>query len=117
MRISDWSSDVCSSDLAEVEHIITDSGSTLVVTAPEFEPLMALVTAALPHIRHWYTTGPGNETFVSIQSLIDSVDPLAVAADAPIGSDMPYSSGRSDEQTSELQPPMSISYAFFCLKK
>lgn len=78
---------------AEVEHIITDSGSTLVVTAPEYEPLMALVKAALPHIRHWYTTGPGNEHFASIQSLIDSADPLDVAADAPIGSDMLYSSG------------------------
>src|SRR3546814_6066445 len=87
MRISDWSSDVCSSDL--VPFIIryrarsTSSlslGSTMIVA-----PSGAILSMLSPSIN---------------------------SANTPFGNE-----GRSEEHTSELQSLMRISYAVFCLKK
>src|SRR3546814_9970118 len=93
MRISDWSSDVCSSDLgnasvAEIEADRLDmslSGSGKVVLAGK--AAQARVTVL----------GAGN---VDAHGL--------TVADADV---------RSEEHTSELQSLMRISYAVFCLKK
>src|SRR3546814_3228584 len=88
MRISDWSSDVCSSDLCRAAG---DDGRL----AKGRHPRPAACAAGRALCRHL-----GHEA--------DDVDGPLGAAD---GRD------RSEEHTSELQSLMRISYAVFCLKK
>src|SRR3546814_4414206 len=103
MRISDWSSDVCSSDLG--------------MAAASF-PLGAICGAADGLTGAW-TAGP-IATFALLLSLLI----MALAAydahqqaqqkEARIRREQEE---RSEEHTSELQSLMRISYAVFCLKK
>src|SRR3546814_8972774 len=95
MRISDWSSDVCSSDLQA------------------FAPPRASARA------------PGGVMgFVSLADAVDQADPPQ-GADVPRTAGLPSPDAvaaararkRSEEHTSELQSLMRISYAVFCLKK
>src|SRR3546814_9303947 len=100
MRISDWSSDVCSSDLAE-------GGDGLCRRR----------------------AGDGTEPQGSEQSRRDERDALHPAVQsrdgnvsasicgAPPDRAGEISAWRSEEHTSELQSLMRISYAVFCLKK
>src|SRR3546814_5801864 len=85
MRISDWSSDVCSSDL------VAGGGDRL--------PIRVHTPLVFEH------------------DLIHSVA-LNCAGDSDGGgrSCTGDAKGRSEEHTSELQSPMSMSYAVFCLK-
>src|SRR3546814_7610105 len=92
MRISDWSSDVCSSDLCGCSRWC-EAGSL-------HKPLLFRGTARLGRFR------PGRSGVV-LASL------RTVARHHP----NPSSSNRSEEHTSELQSLMRISYAVFCLKK
>src|SRR3546814_4889042 len=112
MRISDWSSDVCSSDLSDLELLmwrvlaemnrrppglpfslekrratrcVTRQKSSCYVESRERDGSAARVK---PHEN-------GFDTFDSV----------------------PRSGSRSEEHTSELQSLMRISYAVFCLKK
>src|SRR3546814_8409857 len=94
MRISDWSSDVCSSDLR----------STVPVTAEQFASLFPL-----------------RQTRRRAATARSAVAP---EASGPITSSercrsrvIPKTRKRSEEHTSELQSLMHISYAVFCLKK
>src|SRR3546814_1376529 len=119
MRISDWSSDVCSSDLLGWNDIA----------------LNAQVSAQSFYARHGFV--PVGERFIEAgiehqamrrridrPQAIESSD-AAVAATAAIirqarRSLHVYSrelDPRSEEHTSELQSLMRISYAVFCLKK
>src|SRR3546814_2697185 len=108
MRISDWSSDVCSSDLLTL--------------------LMAVIFRALLRQRPFITWG------VSILVVLAAAGMFAVI-DAWVFSTQNRTSDtagvqlflgafylnltllRSEEHTSELQSLMRISYAVFCLKK
>src|SRR3546814_8845511 len=93
MRISDWSSDVCSSDLASrsapVESLRLDSGD--------------------------------GKQFISCSSTYDKGRGGRIAIIRPAGSGAGAKGEqfelRSEEHTSELQSLMRISYAVFCLKK
>src|SRR3546814_6615826 len=104
MRISDWSSDVCSSDLA------------------------------LAYSKHVYDIVSGVQGDLSKlteeqiaqgqQHVSDAID--QIAKNAPTGSEgavailkssLATANSRSEEHTSELQSLMRISYAVFCLKK
>src|SRR3546814_9952948 len=93
MRISDWSSDVCSSDL--VCGPVATCGSTSSVAAA----LVDLVAFDVP-----LAAALGGSGFVAAA--------LSVA-----GADFSGAWVRSEEHTSELQSLMRISYAVFCLKK
>src|SRR3546814_7268245 len=104
MRISDWSSDVCSSDLGEqVSHppwsrgggSAAADGGELVGAGP------GVAVGGLHLLR------PSRE---QADELIEVV--ADVAQDRLAGR-----VGRSEEHTSELQSLMRISYAVFCLKK
>src|SRR3546814_5811302 len=107
MRISDWSSDVCSSDLGQES---------------------ANDTEILAGLRE------GEKIVASGQFLIDSEASLSGVDARPIGGRAPTAAAkpvngpalyetvgrieqRSEEHTSELQSLMRISYAVFCLKK
>src|SRR3546814_7507579 len=98
MRISDWSSDVCSSDLPDV--LVGD-----VAVGADHEGFRDAVDApvdadaAVP-----IGTGPR----VGISQLVQPAG--GILRPVPVVE-------RSEEHTSELQSLMRISYAVFCLKK
>src|SRR3546814_4353189 len=143
MRISDWSSDVCSSDL------ILDRRRRIVSFAPDaifafvrwasndfgtiisrIDIVRAIRTGephqTLPFVR------PGGEILLRadgwpkverVLQAIDAVEALDVAP-ADVAPDhwrhvhnRLTAGHRSEEHTSELQSLMRISYAVFCLKK
>src|SRR3546814_8611816 len=107
MRISDWSSDVCSSDLGRTARPRrADRDRCVVAPAGEddgaFEAADPARQGLLDHLR---SPGAGAEAAagaVRAQRLRDG-----------LGQRLP----RSEEHTSELQSLMRISYAVFCLKK
>src|SRR3546814_4862519 len=112
MRISDWSSDVCSSDLGPSSRIrITverslraqASGSSATCCIA-FQPSPAATRQDMP---------------CGVVTMIDQVLPLPVVSTStrPPLCVTPRAIGRSEEHTSELQSLMRISYAVFCLKK
>src|SRR3546814_7905819 len=105
MRISDWSSDVCSSDLASTSRCwLCDvpaarkaiSASVLRSVSPATSP-EASESEKPPNSRNL------GEALMEICSC-----PLPPAASV---------AARSEEHTSELQSLVRISYAVFCLKK
>src|SRR3546814_3305372 len=101
MRISDWSSDVCSSDL--FRHCL---GSVAQNLGQQAEFLFARAVLA-PHQRH------ASIGMLRFQRAGDDVG--IVQYSVP---DCHFRQhGRSEEHTSELQSLMRISYAVFCLKK
>src|SRR3546814_6807255 len=129
MRISDWSSDVCSSDLLGPAGTFTEQAARSL--APKLVPSIApaqatgdqapsvalepcsTVTVALDLVRSGEVAGAvvpiENSVEGSVPVTLDELatgDPLVIAAEA-----------RSEEHTSELQSLMRISYAVFCLKK
>src|SRR3546814_5647504 len=115
MRISDWSSDVCSSDLTDygfVGHpfrkdfplignveVRYDAEKKRVVYEPvtSVEPRVLVPRVIRDDAR--YATAVGEDHDLKIDSGIAPAD-----------------AGRSEEHTSELQSLMRSSYAVFCLK-
>src|SRR3546814_7486889 len=128
MRISDWSSDVCSSDLYPEKHVGA-SGRTGEGCAAEAgacrHPLKG--RSGRGHLRAhaaahhpWRRHVPG-DLRLRLAGRLDAdeevrcrrglVDPVLQ------GARLLRSEHRSEAHTSELQSLMSISYAVFCLKK
>src|SRR3546814_8137889 len=120
MRISDWSSDVCSSDL-EIKTLLDKSPPETAVPLPgtpwEVVPVqgrapMAYVSAAAsPNIEALSLYCEGGKPYMAMLLNKPSADNAMT---------MTWNfSGRlkSEEHTSELQSLMRISYAVFCLKK
>src|SRR3546814_10264610 len=93
MRISDWSSDVCSSDL--------DAGATQV-----HHSRLASLRQKLKRRISCRSDASRDRRFRTRR-----------AARAVSGSATRNRQARSEEHTSELQSLMRISYAVFCLKK
>src|SRR3546814_10290573 len=104
MRISDWSSDVCSSDLP-ADQRPTKAASTRRVTLglPLITMQPVLVACFRCHGTCRRTLPPGCGSI-----------PAAGGASAFL---VETRRRRSEEHTSELQSLMRISYAVFCLKK
>src|SRR3546814_3845008 len=122
LRISDWSSDVCSSDL-KMKKLIGDElkedakkyGDDRRCAINARPPAAALVTTEILPAEPvtvvlskagWIRAGKGHE-----------LDPTALSYKS--GDEFAYAvqGKRSEEHTSELQSLMRISYAVFCLKK
>src|SRR3546814_1305007 len=101
MRISDWSSDVCSSDLAEI--------------AAGHDPGLGLALAPVDALQ------PGGDLGrLRRAGHVGQLAPALAAADHAAHNDQRVGlpgEPRSEEHTSELQSLMRISYAVFCLKK
>src|SRR3546814_4215764 len=128
MRISDWSSDVCSSDLLvdsaddaiplKLEQLVPD-GRVADARRGLDNPLLVQLVAQIPeqlveHLkikqRRWamarsHVKADGKLARVRFHSA-----PICLK---PVGECL----RRSEEHTSELQSLMRISYAVFCLKK
>src|SRR3546814_2737679 len=115
MRISDWSSDVCSSDLFLVGQGALDVGRARVVPFDQ----VRVVAVHRPHEVGQILRG------VRMQTASEAVR-FALDLDGEVGQHGRYAAfeeagfdarRRSEEHTSELQSLMRISYAVFCLKK
>src|SRR3546814_9450073 len=119
MRISDWSSDVCSSDLLLASFSAGPAGSTG-LTGSAGTSFMAqssltatrLVERADGILSSKYGSDCG--PFSRSRKALGPAPPLTAAYQPPRCSQR---SSRSEEHTSELQSLMRISYAVFCLKK
>src|SRR3546814_7941296 len=103
MLISDWSSDVCSSDLNCVVKYSTRADVR--VPLHRQEPAMSAVLSESP-------TDAGIEVTARAEGQDALLTPLALAFLADL-----HRRFRSEEHTYELQSLMRISYAVFRLKK
>src|SRR3546814_996444 len=141
MRISDWSSDVCSSDLdrlaslGDIAGSIEDQRPRLAPVGVDREPLAGLEGGGVPaHLLHRvehqaFRTDPMEAAdALLVRQLVDLEDlQVAGAQDgqnvlvAAVDRDREVLArgrdARSEEHTSELQSLLRISYAVFCLKK
>src|SRR3546814_3337938 len=108
MRISDWSSDVCSSDL------IAGAGGAAHL------PGMCAAKTPLPVLGVPVQSKAlnGLDSLLSIVQMPAGI-PVATLAIGKAGATNAalLAAARSEEHTSELQSLMRISYAVFCLKK
>src|SRR3546814_9493973 len=112
MRISDWSSDVCSSDLN-----LGVRGFQLRTSQFGGEWDWAGIAHALVDApRHALVRRTTRETRVRVQLDLDMVATPQVSTGLPFFDHM-LDQLRSEEHTSELQSLMRISYAVFCLKQ
>src|SRR3546814_9251760 len=102
MRISDWSSDVCSSDLF-VARQAARAVDELLAAGTDLGPLMG-VPIAVKDIIAVEGLPTSNGSKLPSEHLTGPEGPLVGQL-------------RSEEHTSELQSLMSNSYAVFCLKK
>src|SRR3546814_9427360 len=121
MRISDWSSDVCSSDLEHEEDALKKRSSALPETQQEVLSLMRdlevntqIYTTLLNSTQELQVTKAGtvgNVRIIDYPLVPDKrAKPKAVLV-------LAISVARSEMDTSELQSPMRNSYAVFCLNK
>src|SRR3546814_2899659 len=119
MRIRDWSSDVCSSDLKSAE--ILQHG---ILHIPYLEPRGAVSAQVTMNGQTIRVFG----MHLDLSGLWRRRQAAAIIAYAGQQEGMPTvlmgdlnewsaQGGRSEEHTSELQSLMRISYAVFCLKK
>src|SRR3546814_3328557 len=106
MRISDWSSDVCSSDLAR-ELVRFSAGITRNI----------LYRNVAEPRRQDVGKHPGFVILHRVQGNGDSADAAVSLCRKFIRISGTINAARSEEHTSELQSLMRISYAVFCLKK
>src|SRR3546814_3354916 len=117
MRISDWSSDVCSSDLDGYQGVIDRNIIPLLgrkkvhdVKRPDIAGLMEKLA---------YKPTEANKTFGVLRKMFNLAEVWGYRPDGtnPCRHVPMYPPGRSEEHTSELPSLMRISYAVFCLKK
>src|SRR3546814_4302595 len=114
MRISDWSSDVCSSDLAGAGVKLDRVWLTDVRSYESAEILLAPGLTAL--------LGDNGQGKTNVLEAIAWLATLSSFRGAPTDAMIRQGAQqaiirRSEEHTSELQSLMRISYAVFCLKK
>src|SRR3546814_5605021 len=128
MRISDWSSDVCSSDLSiggsmnlfahpikEIRQIADEVGAIVLFDAAHMSGMIAGKAWQQP-----LQEGAHLMTMSTYKSLGGHAGGLIVTNDAALAKKLEaiaFPGLRSEEHTSELQSLMRISYAVFCLKK
>src|SRR3546814_5971868 len=99
MRISDWSSDVCSSDLAGGQQLLAVEDRVGAGGEAQRLQLVAhlLAPGGQPHHRPGHGDAGDGDRAHELERI--------------------QLRGRSEEHTSELQSLMRISYAVFCLEK
>src|SRR3546814_4018081 len=114
MRISDWSSDVCSSDLDCGAHTVP----YIEVRNPSAQIEHEATTSKISDDRLFYAMSRGLSAEDAVALIVNGFCrevlqqlPMEFAVEAQ------KLLGRSEEHTSELQSLMSISYAVLCLKK
>src|SRR3546814_4024113 len=136
MRISDWSSDVCSSDLidnvgiSQRDRYISEQAAMLASSGRRVNRLLVLNASShgdtLDEVARTYAGDGGSPPIGCIITEIDEASRLGAALDTAIRYQLPIhyvSNGqkvpenlilRSEEHTSELQSLMRISNTDFC---
>src|SRR3546814_1426797 len=135
MRISDWSSDVCSSDLAEAAELAAQHYGKAVELTRDPDVLDTWFSSALwpfstlgwpeetPALARYY---PGDVLVTGFDIIFFWVARMMMDGLHFMDGQVPFHTvyihalvrdERSEEHTSELQSLMRISYAVFCLKK
>src|SRR3546814_3975701 len=110
MRISDWSSDVCSSDLADAVGRYRNGEPIFFYTwtpnwtVGELKPGQDVVWLQVKE-----TKLPEEQAAMADATTVENLEGCR--------GEQPCNLGRSEEHTSELPSLMRISYAVFCLKK
>src|SRR3546814_1404993 len=118
MRISDWSSDVCSSDLDQVGIV-----ELVAVGLEDPVPCARLAVELLGDVRQrvapLHGVGLLTDGFLGAARAALHVAEIGLGrvGFGAAGAALHVGEIRSEEQTSELQSLMRISYAVFCLKK
>src|SRR3546814_2134149 len=134
MRSSDWSSDVCSSDLVgghlvvvglhlgdgardlglvTVQVVVTQGEDGLIDNLALFVGEFAAIGGDVAGVEDQHAAGADPLPHRRLERAVALVGELALAASF----DLAVHGLRSEEHTSELQSLMRISYAVFCLKK
>src|SRR3546814_6066063 len=123
MRISDWSSDVCSSDLEAVlgrelpqatasaiatENRLSENGQLPVGKVPGLGPELSIFDTGFDASWEIDLWGGTRRAIESAEARADAAEEARRAVVMQV---------RSEEHTSELQSLMRISYAVFCLKQ
>src|SRR3546814_9795434 len=108
MRISDWSSDVCSSDLNENPSLGSSAGRKNGLSLSDMSLALGMSK-----------TRPSNLLSAEAEHALSklTIDKEAAVRCLFMPAGYERSATRSEEHTSELQSLMRISYAVFCLKK
>src|SRR3546814_4178725 len=107
MRISDWSSDVCSSYLRQALALVGAENSWMPLSVSPARTLASLLSLIPPMAMLYFTTQLTVRDRSRLLGLLSALALLSVVVGVL----------RSEEHTSELQSLMRISYAVFCLKK
>src|SRR3546814_4983331 len=124
MRISDWSSDVCSSDLCREDQIVEEVRNFCALADriyKDFGFTYSIKLALRPEKRF----GSDEMWDQAEAELREAVMAAGLATEEYGWEELPGEGAfyapklewRSEEHTSELQSLMRISYAVFCLKK
>src|SRR3546814_3211695 len=120
MRISGWSSDVCSSDLpavlgleAEMEGL---AGSAQARQHGAPDRRRAGHDGDRGGLRQRHVVSDGADVGADLELEAGLAEGLQLHAGRPLRG-VAEDDGRTEEHTSELQSLMRISYAVFCLKK
>src|SRR3546814_4471457 len=111
MRISGWSSDVCSSDLGIGDAVEGRPGHRRIRIVPRRQKVARVARAGLQRDH-------------DVEALLREIYVMCLGSLHALFGDRPHGvlevdlfPDRSEEHTSELQSLMRISYAVFCLKK
>src|SRR3546814_7145012 len=123
MRISDWSSDVCSSDLGfgrvvirpAIEHRRPRHRGAVRVHQKTLTTLTSEIPENIEERRHLEEVA--ERALHRVEPDHDHIAPQDLGIGRPPLADRLHVEHRSEEHTSELQSLMRISYAVFCLKK
>src|SRR3546814_3085627 len=115
MRISDWSSDVCSSDLEHLRANPAFAAAIDPVLREELTDVMERMHAVMAENEQAINAARSANQRIAT-AIVNAVqahqsESAGYSAKGRSGKD------RSEEHTSELQSLMRISYAVFCLKK
>src|SRR3546814_3317821 len=119
MRISDWSSDVCSSDLQDQRSGCGLGQAEAMQHFARFQPAIDFYGLQPDIGQYGIGAAEGDDRHLAEEHTDPAQDMLAAENDMqPQDRAEPQQpESRSEEHTSELQSLMSISYDVFCLKK
>src|SRR3546814_7492158 len=115
MRISDWSSDVCSSDLLGSNRTLVLVDGRRTVSNSGISNLVSLSTIPSDFIDRVEIITGGTSSVYGSDAVAGVVNIITKKNER--GLTLRARAGRSEEHTSELQSLMRISYAVFCLKQ
>src|SRR3546814_2548776 len=124
MRISDWSSDVCSSDLAQLldaadglEARLRDARAEIEAIAGSNDNPVREAMQEMLRQRLWLQQHGDGASLEQLRAVRDSIEDARRRIGRQLVEVERARAPRSEEHTSELQSLMRISYAGICWKK